>query len=60
MTAASTLVPVAELVKRNGVTFARESAAYRHARDALPLHFGKREWCRIDVRDYGQVIGEVP
>lgn len=35
MTAASTLVPVAELVKRNGVTFARESAAYRHARDAL-------------------------
>jgi len=30
-----TLVPVAELVKRNGVTFAGESAEYRHARNAL-------------------------
>lgn len=35
MTPSSTLVPAAELAARNGVTFARESAAYRQARDAL-------------------------
>jgi predicted dithiol-disulfide oxidoreductase (DUF899 family) len=35
MSQAPTLVPVAELVKRNGVTFAGESAEYRHARNAL-------------------------
>jgi predicted dithiol-disulfide oxidoreductase (DUF899 family) len=35
MSQAPVLVPVAELVKRNGVTFAGESAAYREARNAL-------------------------
>ncbi|ULU27759.1 DUF899 family protein [Dyella terrae] len=35
MSQAPTLIPVDELVKRNGVTFAGESAEYRHARNAL-------------------------
>ena len=35
MTQAPALVPVAELVKRNGVRFAGESQAYRRARDEL-------------------------
>ncbi|TCV94698.1 putative dithiol-disulfide oxidoreductase (DUF899 family) [Luteibacter rhizovicinus] len=35
MTQVPNLVPVAELVKRNGVTFPNESADYRRARNAL-------------------------
>ena len=35
MTHASALVPAAELVRRNGVSFAGETSAYRLARDAL-------------------------
>lgn len=35
MSQAPALVPVAELVRRNGVTFAGESAEYRQARNAL-------------------------
>ncbi len=35
MTQASTLIPAAELVRRNGVSFAGESPDYRRARDAL-------------------------